>query len=132
MPRKLIWAMPALYMAFILALSSIPGEVADGGPAPLGWLPSLLANLLHVPLYTGLALVWCLTLHVPTRLPPRRVAVIAVLLATAFGAIDELYQHLTPGRTPSLDDVATNALGALVGGIVFVYGLAWWRGRRGR
>lgn len=129
MPRALVWLAPALYMLFVIGLSSIPGTAADGaGRPPLWWLPSLIANLLHVPLYAGLALVWCVTLGLATGLPVRRVALTALALTAAFAVVDELYQHLTPGRSPSIDDVAVNAIGAALGVAVFLYGRRWFRG----
>jgi len=122
MPRALAWLAPALYMLMVIGLSSIPGTVDDGGKRPpLSWLPALIVNGLHVPLYAGLALVWCGALATATAMPPRRVAVAAVVLATAFGVVDELYQHLTPGRGPALHDAAANAVGAALGVALYLY-----------
>ena len=61
-----------------------------------------------------------------------RGAVVAAVLAAAYGLTDEFHQSFVPGRTPELRDVAADALGAAAGAA-----LAWaWsivlavRGRR--
>jgi VanZ family protein len=40
----------------------------------------------------------------------------AVVLAAAFGTLDEWYQSITPGRHPSVWDVAADTAGGLCGG----------------
>jgi VanZ family protein len=41
--------------------------------------------------------------------------VLAVVLATLYAASDEFHQRFTPGRTPSVEDVVTDSIGALAG-----------------
>ena len=125
MPRALLWLAPVAYMALIIGLSSIPGSVAEGPDAPLHWLPELVSNLLHLPLYAGLAFVWCVTLHRLTRLTPRHVAAIAFGASVVFGIADELYQGLIPGRTPSVSDVVMNTLGAGIAIVLFPWLRGW-------
>ena len=44
-----------------------------------------------------------------------RGAVLAALLAAAYGLTDEFHQSFVPGRTPELRDAAADALGAAAG-----------------
>jgi VanZ family protein len=69
--------------------------------------------LLHAIAYGGLAfLAWIGTSK--TRLPE-----VAFVMATFYGASDELHQSFVPGRSPSLLDLAADALGAaLVVGVL--------------
>lgn len=119
--RSIYWLGVAGYMLGILGLSSIPGiprEVTDG--APMGWLFPTVSNLLHIPLYAGLAAVCALALVRAAGMGATLAAVLAVVIATAFGVIDEAYQVLTPGRYASLGDVLANAFGATLGSAVFL------------
>lgn len=121
MPSPRRWLAPALYMLMILAFSSIPGSTgADGDSSTFGWVPSLISNALHLPLYAGLAFLWARALLAGQGLTPRGAAVIAVAVAAGFGLLDELYQGITPGRTTSLADWLANAVGAAAGAAVFL------------
>lgn len=109
------------YMAVILLISSTPGVIPDDAALPYRvfvWLPSDLQNFLHVPVYGGLAFLWCGVLH--GRVSPLACMAGSFLLATGFGFIDEWYQSFIPGRFASLGDILLNAVGAAVGvGVYF-------------
>ena len=45
----------------------------------------------------------------------RRVFILAVLLASLYGLTDEIHQFFVPGRVCSLDDLAADTLGSLIG-----------------
>jgi VanZ family protein len=108
--RRLL--LPLAYMAGLLLLSSVPGDQTEG---PMGqlfqWVEPQWQNLLHVPLYAGLAAswLWALASH-----PMQRVTrlCIALLVTLLWAALDETYQIGVPGRYSSLTDMALNALGA--------------------
>jgi VanZ family protein len=108
--RRLL--LPLAYMAGLLLLSSVPGDQTEG---PMGqlfqWVEPQWQNLLHVPLYAGLAAswLWALASH-----PMQRVnrLCIALLVTLLWAALDETYQLSVPGRYSSLTDMASNALGA--------------------
>ena len=108
--RRLL--LPLAYMAGLLLLSSVPGDQTEG---PVGqlfqWVEPQWQNLLHVPLYAGLAASWLWALarhpmHGLTRLS------VALLVTLLWAALDETYQISVPGRYSSLTDMALNALGA--------------------
>ncbi len=44
-----------------------------------------------------------------------RTAAMAVLLATLYGAFDEVHQAFTPGRSPDVRDLVADCLGAALG-----------------
>ncbi len=89
------------------------------------WVPPALQNLLHVPLFAGLAWLWCWALEAwPARAP----GVIAGLVTAAYGVVDELHQAFVPGRYGSLTDMSLNIVGAAVG--IWVY--RRWGGKRGQ
>ncbi len=48
------------------------------------------------------------------------VLAIAVVLASAYGASDEIHQIFTPGRTPDVLDWLTDTIGAFVGSYIFL------------
>lgn len=60
------------------------------------------------------------------RIHPARTALIIIILASAYGAIDELHQSYVPGRDASVYDWLADTLGAGFGAAA----LAWWQ--RGR
>ena len=122
----LVW--PLCYMLGILGLSSIPGVATTAAPSAylaLNWVPPAAQNLLHIPLYGGLAFLWCWYLSGRTRGP--WALLLPFLLAALFGVLDEYYQFHIPGRYASLTDVLFNAIGAGLGVCLF-----WWLGRVGR
>lgn len=121
------WIAPALYMAMLIALSSIPGSTGpDAHPGPINWIPSIVSNALHVPAYAGLGFLWARTLTKSGDTGDCMVTVLALIIAAAFGAIDELYQGFIPGRMTTPADWAANAVGATLGCVVFLY---WQRSR---
>jgi len=111
LPRRL----PALvsYTALVLFLSALPGRrVARWGLTPYQ------LDLLHIPLFAGLAVVtiWAIV-------GPRRQRAWGVFLGiTLFAAADEILQLWVPGRVASFADFARDALGAGIG-IAFSEGL---------
>lgn len=92
-----------LYFAFILGLSSIPGD-----DTPRIDIPHL-DKVVHFLLYSGLG--WMLA---RTRLR----LWLALLIGLLMGAGDECYQSLTPGRTPSVYDWLADAAGVTAGLLV--------------
>ena len=112
---------PFAYMALIFVLSSIPGT---SGPddfsiqRPDTWLSSPIQNALHIPTYGLLVFLlwWSL---IPWTRSARLQAAAALLIAAAYGVLDELHQLAVPGRTSSMTDVVFNLVGVVAGGWLF-------------
>ncbi len=95
-----------LYMAGVLSLSALPGRsVARWG------LSRFELDLLHIPLFTGLALVTLWAIVGPRAQRALLVAAGIVL----FAGIDEILQLWVPGRAASFADFARDALGMAIG-----------------
>jgi VanZ family protein len=48
-----------------------------------------------------------------------RAAILAIAIATAFGAADEWHQRFIPGRSSELGDWRADSIGAAIGGLAF-------------
>jgi VanZ family protein len=112
--RRAAWAfVPALaYAAIIFALS------AQSDPFP--FLPPeifLQDKLLHAAEYAVLGGLLVPALRV-AGLRPRVALLAAVVVASAFGATDELHQSFVPGRNADVADWVADTLGAAVGALV--------------
>ena len=95
-----------LYMAGVISLSALPGRtVARWG------FTRLQLDLLHIPMFTGLALV---TLWAIVASRKQRALLVFSALAL-FAAVDEILQLWIPGREASVADFLRDALGVLIG-----------------
>jgi VanZ family protein len=122
-PRSLArWLWVAAWAAVIFALSSIPNTATGDAVLPID-------KAAHVVEFAVLAILimWALSGQ-----PMPVIAAVAVTLAVslAYGALDEWHQSFVPGRDPSLTDLATDALGAVVG-VAAAAMLARWRSAGG-
>lgn len=107
--------LPLAYTAAIFVLSSIPDTEtpANALESALRWASPELQNLLHIPLFGGLA--WCWHWGLQSWVKPERWRLGAALTLTlAYAVLDEIHQLGVPGRFGSLTDVALNAVGAVV------------------
>jgi len=104
------------YMAAIFILSSIP-DTGDTGQV-MGFVPSTIQNILHLPVYGLLGLLWIFTLRA-RGVPENRSVWLAILLSSAYGGLMESYQIWVPGRFPSATDFFVNVAGILL--FVWVY-----------
>jgi hypothetical protein len=95
-----------LYMGGVISLSALPGRVVSR------WgLSAHQLDLLHIPLFAGLAMVTLWAIVAP-RVPR---ALCVLLAVTLFGGGDEILQLWVPGRVASLADFARDGLGAVIG-----------------
>jgi VanZ family protein len=99
-------------MGLIHLLSSIPDHGAPQNLAErlLQWATPGFQNLLHIPLFGGLAATWYWALRpaFPKIMPP---IIFAFLISGAYSFMDEWHQMYVPGRFASLTDVAFNLIG---------------------
>jgi hypothetical protein len=114
------------YMAGVLALTTVPLRQFTR----LG-LKGPLLDLMHIPLFTGLALV---TLWAVVGPRAQRLGWVVTSLVL-FAAADEGLQHWVPGRVASFADFARDVLGIAIG-VVIAEGLrplaVAWRGETQR
>lgn len=88
----------------ILAGTSIPGP-------ELPHVPGRTDLAVHFGMYGVLGFLLARSAR-----PARAGALIlVVVVASAFGAMDELHQRLIPGRTASVDDWTADTMGAAIG-----------------
>jgi len=103
-------------MAAIFMLSSIP-DTGDTGQVTAFVSPTI-QNILHLPVYGLLGLLWIFTLR--TRgFPENRSVWIAILVSSAYGGLMEISQIWVPGRFPSATDFFVNVTAILL--FVWVY-----------
>ncbi|GEM_PF-1125927 len=107
---------PLGYMLVLFFVSSLPGT--ETSQNALSNLPSTLQNLLHIPAFGILALLWIISLQY-FSLSKKTVLRIAIILSAAYGGVLELYQTWVPGRFSSLEDFLLNCIGILL--FVFCY-----------
>jgi VanZ family protein len=101
------------YACVIIGLSSIPGKSFPD----LNWLS--YDKLLHIGEYLIFGFLVSNVLRKP--IPNRTyLLLITLLLAGTFGGLDELYQHLIPGRLPSYRDWIADAIGVLTGSLIYI------------
>lgn len=107
------WAPVIAYAALITGLSSIPARDLPPG----GFQNS--DKVAHVLLYSGAGFV---VQHALGNVP------LAVLAVSAYGALDEQYQRLIPGRNCDASDWIADSIGGIVGALVY----PWYEKRRRR
>ena len=98
-------------MVGIFVMSSIP-DTDDAGYLEEFASPAI-QNLLHIPAYGLLALLWIFTLR-GHGLSTQRSILLAILLSAAYGTIIEIWQILIPGRFGSVTDFLLNLTGILL------------------
>jgi VanZ family protein len=101
-----------LYACVILAMSSIPGKSFPD----LKWLS--YDKLLHVGEYLIFGIFVSHALMRPDR-KRIQLVLLTLLIAVTFGAVDELYQNLIPGRLPSYRDWLANVVGVVTGSFLY-------------
>jgi len=98
-------------MAAIFMMASIP-DTGDPGYL-VAFVSPTIQNLLHIPAYGLLALLWIFTLRSRGFFEHRSMWM-AILLSSAYGAVIEFFQILIPGRFASLTDFLLNLTGILL------------------
>ena len=116
--KKLNMLIPISYMGAILIMSSIPDTSKT--PQLLAGTSPNVQNLLHIPVFGLLALLWVLVLRSQGH-SEERVFLIAFITSTGYGALIELNQAWVPGRFPSYGDFILDLTGILL----FIFLIHW-------
>lgn len=100
---RIVWGVAALlWMGVIFRLSALPGSAIPGHFSSLG----------HFVLYAVLGGLYFMAL--PKKTPGSlRWAILAIVLASAYGVTDEFHQSFVPGRVPDVMDWLVDTAGAL-------------------
>lgn len=101
------------YMLIILMSSLMPMDQKSLAIPIITRIRPELQNLLHIPAFAVLAVLWLdfLKTH-------QRKILIVVVVSISFGTFNELIQFVVPGRYPSAIDAGFNTIGVF-GGIIF-------------
>lgn len=103
--------LPISYMFLLFVVSSLPDTNASQNI--MTEIPSALQNLLHVPAFGFLAVLWLFSLKY-FLLSKRGTRYLAVILSMTYGGILEFYQAWVPGRFASVEDFLLNCIGILL------------------
>ena len=130
MKRPASWALPVVWMALILLLSTEAGNAEHTGSLLVPLLRSLLPwaspvalqashaavrKCAHVTEYAMLAVLWYRALVRDGALERQPAATAAVAIAALWGFVDEAHQTMQLTRGGSLADVALDSAGGALG-----------------
>ncbi|HEV7705912.1 MAG TPA: VanZ family protein [Gemmatimonadaceae bacterium] len=101
------WLPPLLWAAFILILTSIPGSRLPDVPF------RYFDKIVHLGIYGVFGWLTARAWANGSRLSAA--ALIAILLVSCFGALDEWHQQFIPQRSMELLDWAADTTGAAIG-----------------
>ena len=108
-----LWAPPIALMAVIFALSAQP-DLSSG----LGTLDTILRKLAHMAEYALLVFLWWRPLRTLTT---ERTAVgLALAIALAYAASDELHQSFVDGRHGTPVDVLIDSVGMVAAALLLL------------
>jgi VanZ family protein len=105
-----LWLPPFVLMAVIFLLSAQP-DLNSG----LGVIDTIGRKLVHAGEYALLCVLWWRALRTVVR--PRAAAIVAVAVALAYAATDEVHQTFVHGRHGTPIDVLIDAAGAIVAAV---------------
>lgn len=113
-------ALLALYMLLILTASVIPMDRGIEGLDFVTGLKPSIQNLLHVPAYGFLSILWLQILRPYPRLGYKRIFFV-LFVSIGFGIFNELIQLTVPGRYPSVIDAGLNIIGVIGGMLLYLW-----------
>ena len=121
MKLKFHWGYAVGSLGYMMSIAILSGLPFQGGTGWIERLPGLYSNLLHIPLFAGLA--WFLLMSVSdgrwSQPLPRRLYALIALLALLFAASDEWYQSFGVGRSTSVADLLLDSVGT--GGLLLAH-----------
>lgn len=109
LPSRVRWSGVFAEMGLLWFLSSRTPLVSAATNAG-----AMLHNAAHVVAYAALGAM-ALLAQTGTRASLPRQRWVAILMASVYGAVDELHQGYVPGRVQSLSDFGSDLCGALCG-----------------
>ncbi len=110
----------AAWAVFLVFLSLQPATEVEL------FLPfDFMASLAHAAVYFVLAALLCIALRF-WKYPLTSLSIVAFIYTTIWGIINELVQFYEPTRSPSIADVISDAIGAVLAIALF----SWWRKKR--
>lgn len=113
-PSKLKISVLTVYIFFLFAASLVPMDRGIEGFEFLFVIKPAFQNLLHIPVYMVLAILW-LQVFQPYEISASKKLAFAMVLSSFIGIMTECIQMAVPGRFPSSLDVTFNILGSFVG-----------------
>jgi VanZ family protein len=102
------------YMLLILITSVIPKGRALKDFHFIIELRPMIQNLLHIPMYAILTILWMQMLKQYDIGGTKRI-VLVFFLSSVFGVLNELIQLTIPGRYASIFDIGLNTIGIVCG-----------------
>lgn len=113
----LYWLPPIIYLTLIFTLSGMSHPP----------MPSIVdGNYLHYPEYAVLAALLLRAMAGAKRgFPGWGLLLLALLLSSVWGALDELHQAFVPGRVPDPSDWWHDTLGAAAGAGLWTLWAKW-------
>ncbi len=106
------WGPVVVWAAVIFVLSSIPGRSFPDIAGVVG-----VDKLAHMGVFGVLGFLVARAVGGGGA----RAFLVAAIVASAYGAVDELHQQLTPGRDSSVWDFVADTLGGAVGAAANLY-----------
>ena len=107
-----------LYIIFLFATSMVPMDQRVEGFRFVFAIRPTVQNLLHIPLFTALSILWLRALQSYGRAAWESVF-LTLLLSSFVGVLNEFIQIVVPGRYPSLVDTIMNVLGSILGIVLY-------------
>ncbi len=102
-------------MLVIFILSSVPDANTDPVSKLLADLNPTLQNILHVPLFGMLVLLWFLALQ-NFALDHSENLRLTLGISLCYALVDECHQYFVPGRVVSVLDILLNLVGIGIAG----------------
>ncbi|HYK71918.1 MAG TPA: VanZ family protein [Pseudoneobacillus sp.] len=109
--RRLLWALPLIYMGMIWTMSSLPDDTFV--ELPNSSTDAFIKESLHLIEFAILYLLFVLAAYFNGKLTAASNVLFAVL-ACLYGITDELHQSFVPARSATLIDAVKDITGVAV------------------
>jgi hypothetical protein len=116
--RNIKIALVLSYMLLLLASSLIPMDRDIEGLQFIIDLKPTIQNLLHIPMYIVLAILFLQILQ-NYQIEGWKGNILGFLGCGCFGIINEIIQIVVPGRYGGLTDIGLNLIGTIIGILIY-------------